>query len=357
MLNRKEFIKRLGALSATSLLGFGYAKGNSLFEYQSSPSEFSVLDLHCHPGSFFMKGIPGYGGDARVLKTVSEMKPGKLAGAFISMVMDLPILKIGETGVVPARAFNKGEAWQEYKRQLSIFTEVFKVNDMQHATTFSDLNTIKNADKIAAFLSCEGGDFLESADQLDDVYADGVRSIQLVHYAPNSLGDLQTHEPQHTGLSLLGKEIVKKMNALGMVIDVAHASFQTVKDVVDRTQAPIILSHSILKMEPGRPIEARAITVEHAKLIAATGGVIGAWPSGFNKSFDEFVENILRLADVVGIDHVGLGTDMDSNFRPVLSSYQQLPQWTAALKAKGLSNNEVKKITSGNAERVLENIL
>ena len=357
MLTRKEFIKRLGAVSVTSFLGFGYAKGNSLFEYQSSDSDFPVFDLHCHPGSFFMKGIPGYGGDARVLKTVSDMKPGKLSGAFISLVMDLPILKIGETGVVPARTFNKGEAWQEYKRQFSIFKEMFKINDLQHATSFSDLTTIEKAEKIAAFLSCEGGDFLESADQLDDVYADGVRSVQLVHYAPNLLGDLQTHEPQHNGLSQLGKEIVKKMNAKGMVIDVAHASFQTVKDVVDRTQAPIILSHSILKMEPGRPIEARAITVEHARLIAATGGVIGAWPSGFNKSFDEFIENIVRLIDVVGIDHVGLGTDMDSNFKPVLSSYQQLPQWTAALKAKGLSDNDVLKITSGNAERVLKQIL
>jgi membrane dipeptidase len=142
-----------------------------------------------------------------------------------------------------------------------------------------------------------------------------------------------------------------------MVIDVAHASMMTVQDVVYITEAPIILSHSILKIDDSRPLSKRAITPEHAKLVASTGGVIGAWPSGFNNSFEEFVDNTLRLADVAGIDHVGLGTDMDGNFKPVLDSYLQLPKWADALKAKGLSTEEVGKIMGGNAKRVLTKVI
>ena len=189
------------------------------------------------------------------------------------------------------------------------------------------------------------------------MYEDGVRSLQIVHYAPNPLGDLQTEASQHNGLSASGKEVVKKLNTLGMVIDVAHASFKTVQDTASITAAPIILSHSILKMEEDRPLSKRAISVEHAKVVASTGGVIGAWPSGFNKSFDEFVDNMLRLVDAVGIDHVGLGTDMDGNFKPVLSSYLQLPQLIEALKIKGLSSNDVSKLMGVNAKRVLASVL
>ncbi len=352
MITRKTFLQHMATVAAMSVTGFGFSRFKSSVE-----SSFSVFDLHCHPGNFFMKGIPIYPGDDGVAKTVADMKDGNLCGAFFSMVMDMPILKRTETGISPARSFDKGEAWKEYKRQLEIANSIFLFIEANRSTQLRDLSIFGNNGKIAAFLSCEGGDFINSANQLDEVFADGVRSIQLVHYAPNPLGDLQTHEPQHNGLSALGKDVVKKMNDLGMVIDVAHASYKTVQDVADITQAPIILSHSILKMEPNRPIAARAISVDHAKLIARTGGVIGAWPSGFSKNFDEFVDNTLRLADVVGIDHVGLGTDMDSNFKPVLDNYNQIPKWMEALHAKGLSDDEVKKIAGGNAKRVLQTVL
>ena len=151
--------------------------------------------------------------------------------------------------------------------------------------------------------------------------------------------------------------MVKRATAAGMVIDVAHASFDTVRDVASRTSAPIILSHSILKIDDSRPLAARAISVEHAKLVAKTGGVIGAWPSGFNASFDEFVDNTKRLVDEIGIDHVGLGTDMDGNFRPVLSSYAQLKEWAAALQAKGFTSAEVAKVMGGNMQRVLSQVI
>jgi len=354
MITRKKFIQQtIAATAGTALLGFKSIDSKWLTKI-SPAVDFITFDLHAHPGRFYRRGMSEYTGDEAVRKTVDEMNAGGLYGAFFSVVVDTLVTQVTTKGVVPARQFEKGEAWKECKRQLAELQSLCKDLPLRQATKLSDLQDNK---KVAAFFACEGGDFLESTDQLDELYAMGVRCIQLVHYAPNPLGDLQTSASQHNGLSKTGKAVVKKMNDLGMVIDVAHASFKTVQDVAAITNKPIILSHSILKLEEDRPISARAITVEHAKSVASTGGVIGAWPSGFSTSFDDYINNIMRLVDVVGVDHVGLGTDMDSNFKPVLDSYLQLEKWTSALSAKGLKDEEVKKLAGGNAVRVLGLVL
>ncbi len=324
----------------------------------SFPTEYLSFDLHSHPGSFYGKGLKDYTGDAGVIKTTTEMNTGGLTGAFIALVADMPILERTPTGIKPGKPYAPGEAWKEYLRQMTALKELLKTLPVALATNVNDLDKAFRNKKTAAFIACEGGDFLDGKPELlDQMYVDGVRSMQVVHYAQNALGDLQTEAPVYNGLSASGKEVVKKMNKLGMVVDVAHASFKTAQDVVSVTTKPIILSHSILKLEDTRPLSKRAITPEHAKLVASTGGVVGAWPSGFNNSFDEFVDNTMRLVDVAGIDHVGLGTDMDSNFKPVLDSYLQLPKWADSLKAKGLSTAEVGKIMGGNAKRVLSKVL
>jgi membrane dipeptidase len=85
--------------------------------------------------------------------------------------------------------------------------------------------------------------------------------------------------------------------------------------------------------------------------------VIGAWPSATNASFAEFVENTKRLADVVGVEHVGLGTDMDGNLRPVLSSYRQFPEWTAALATQGFTAREVAQMAGENMARMIGQVI
>ena len=354
MLKRRQFIQRTSTAAITGFLGLTHCTGVSNKKGSKEDVSSFTFDLHCHPGFFFAKGTDRYPGDEAFIKTVNEMNKGGLSGAFFSTVSDAPIIKITENGVVPARTFDKGEAWSDYKRQLTILKDLLGTVNARIATKLSDL---KNDETVAAFISCEGGDFIEGMGRLDEAYADGVRSVQLVHYAPNQLGDLQTEATMHDGLSALGKDTVVKMNELGMVIDVAHASYEMVKKVAAATSSPIILSHSILKAEPNRPIAVRAVTADYAKAVAETGGVIGAWPSGFNSSFDDYIDNILRLVDVVGIDHVGLGTDMDANYKPVFDSYLQLPDWIKALSKKGLSEDEVKRLAGGNMVRVLREVL
>lgn len=353
MQTRKQFLcTTLSFVSGTTILK------RNLFDksVHQAPDVFSpTFDLHSHAGRLFAIDKTDPAKFTGANKTLGEMNKAHLSGAFFTLVADNKIIKTGPTGIQATRKFEPNEAWEDYKSQLKNMKDFFASAAVRNATRASDL---KKADSVAAFIAVEGGDFLEGkVERLDEVYDDGIRSIQLVHYAPNDIGDLQTAEPAHNGLSTFGKDVVRKMNKLGLVIDVAHATYQTVKDVARLSDSPIMLSHSILEMEPDRPIAKRAISTEHAKAVAQTSGLIGAWPSGFNKSFEEFVDNTLRLVDVVGIDHVGIGTDMDGNFKPVLSSYTQYPFFADALKNKGLSQAEVDKIMGGNASVLLNKVL
>jgi membrane dipeptidase len=354
MIPRRQFLhESLLATAGLALLPGVIAADDGLS--QDAPVTF---DLHSHPGAYFQKGKPEYQGDAAIVKTVTGMRDAKVTGAFFSLVADAPLIDLTPNGVVTRGTYAAGDGEREYVRQLAILKELLKTTPAFLATRTSDLRRAQREQRVAAFLACEGGEFLDGKpERIDQLHADGVRSLQIVHYVPNVLGDLQTQPRQHGGLSSLGKAVVKRATAAGMVLDVAHAAFDTVRDVAYSTSAPIILSHSILKIDDSRPLAARAITEEHAKLVAKTGGVIGAWPSGFNASFDEFVDNTKRLIDLVGIDHVGLGTDMDGNFKPVLSSYSQVADWANALQAKGLSRSDVAKVRGGNMQRVLMQVI
>ncbi len=317
-----------------------------------------AFDLHTHPGAFFRRGTAEASPPDAELRTVTDMRAGALTGAFFSIVSDGPLIQLTDKGVVVRGAFNPGEARRDYERQLALFKGMLTTVPAFHATTAVDLLRAKRVGQVAAFLGCEGGECLDGQpERVHQLYADGVRSIQLVHYVPSALGDLQTQPAQHNGLSAFGKGVVKEMNKANMLIDVAHAAMSTVKQVVSLTTAPIMLSHSLLAMEPDRLLAARAITPEHAKLVAGTGGVIGMWPSGFNRSFAEFVDNTKRLIDVVGIDHVGLGTDMDGNLKPVFTSFVQLKDWRAGLRDRGFGDEDVEKVLGGNVQRMLRKVI
>jgi len=219
-------------------------------EAQRPPLSF---DLHTHPGAFFNKGKPGYVGDDSLGGTVRGMRGGRLTGAFFSLVADAPLIELTPTGVKTRGAYTPGEAVREYERQLALLRAQLRGTPAFAATRADDLLRAQREHTVAAFLACEGGEFLDGdAAHVDRLYADGIRSLQLVHYVPSALGDLQTQPPEHHGLSALGRAVVSRCNARGMLIDVAHASMETVQQVAARTTAPIILSHSILSMDSGR---------------------------------------------------------------------------------------------------------
>lgn len=348
MTSRRDFLR-------TSLLASGaMAIGQGTSCVPRPPlTTAPAFDLHLHPGLFGLKGTARYGGDAAVLATLAAMRQAEVHG-FVSLVADGPLIQLGDNGVSVLGGYKPGEAQAEFTRQLAIARAMLPQGAARIVTSVAAFEAAQAAGVTGAWLACEGSEFLDGdAARVDVLHEAGVRSIQLVHYAPNAAGDLQTQPAQHGGLSAFGKATVKRMNERRMLIDVAHAALPTVKDVVALTQAPIMLSHSMLFVDASRVLAARTITPDHARLVASTGGVIGMWPSATNLSFDEFVDNTKRLVDVVGVDHVGLGTDMDGNLRPVLAHYRQVADWRAGLRARGFSADEVAKMAGGNALRVL----
>ncbi len=350
-MNRKEFLYNSSILFGATLLGCNpSAKKNGTDEIQS----FN-FDLHTHPGTFFNKGSEDYAGDEAFIQRVREMKVKGISGAFFCLVADWPLLELTDKGVITNGSFSGEEGWKVFQDQLTILKDLISRSEAKLAFTGDELH---QGDQVKAYLACEGGDFLVgNLERVEVAYQEGLRSIQLVHYAPNDLGDLQTWESQHGGLSDFGKKVVRKMNELGMIIDLAHASAETVKHAADITDSPILLSHSILNVGKDSPVSARTISIEHAKMIANTGGLIGLWPSGYSDSLDEFVEQTLRLVDVVGVDHVGIGTDMDANYKPVISNYEEFIDCRKALASKGLSPEDIHKIAGGNAQRILKEVL
>ena len=170
-----------------------------------------------------------------------------------------------------------------------------------------------------------------------------------MHYNINAVADIQTEEPRHHGLTPFGAQVIREMNRLGLIVDVAHATEQVTRDVVDITTRPIMLSHTALRRTPRK--YTRFIYADHARLIASTGGVIGVWPAG-RGGLERWTRRFRRLADLVGPEHLAVGTDMDGLRNTVFDDYAELPNLAAALLAAEFSKSEAAGILGGNFMRI-----
>lgn len=319
-----------------------------------------AIDVHCHPGMFFFEGTQpedpmlakmasAAGFEAR---TVADMAAGGCNAALFATVADIRLIGAGKQGLFARREFEEGEAYQNHLRQLATLNRMVEEGLVAQARTPADILAAKQSGKTAAIFSCEGGDFLEeNIDRVEEAWNAGIRSIGLVHYHVNHMGDIQTAEPVHHGLTRFGKQAVQEMNRVGMIIDLAHATYSTSKDAIAASTQPVMVSHSFLADEQTQ--NPRLLSADHALMVAETGGVIGAWPTGIgNPDFSSFVDRLLRLVDVVGVDHVSLGTDMDANYKPVFTNYRQMPYLPALLKRHSMTDDEIAKILGGNFMRV-----
>ena len=223
--------------------------------------------------------------------------------------------------------------------------------------------------KVAFLLGIEGGDFLQGDIQnLKKVYDMGVRVICLIHYSKNDIGtpcaewghsDEKSKENEFSGLTNFGVEVVKEMNKLGMLIDVAHASKQVTLDIAKVTKKPIISSHTGVKALHDF---LRYLSDEEIEAIAKTGGCIGLWPFRHERSaknISELVEQAKYIADLVGVEHVGIGTDMNGVPQTIegYNSEFDLPKIAEALFEVGFSESDVRKILGENFLHLLHEIL
>jgi len=320
--------------------------------------EHVSVDVHCHAGRFFLEGLPPDNAAAVALgapfadQALEELNAGRVSAAVFAAVADLRVLEVSARGVHATRDFVPGEAYADYQRQIAQLKLILARDSSGAAYAPEDIRRAARGGRTVAVLGVEGGDFIEDQPQrAAAAFADGVRVVTLVHYHVNQIGDIQTEPPVHQGLTPLGGDIVRAMNAAGILIDLAHATLEVTRDVVQISQAPVMISHTNLVSETAP--HPRLITLEHAKLVTARGGLIGSVPWGVGQSsFADYIDSLLRLSAAVGVDHVAIGTDMDATIRPVLKNYRDWSLLPAALLAKGMHGREVAKIMGENFLRV-----
>src|SRR3954462_3686918 len=189
--------------------------------------------------------------------------------------------------------------------------EIVAHHGLRRALSAADLEAAHQSGQPTIVADVEGLDFLErKLERLEEAHQRGIRHLQLVHYTPNDIGDFQTGVVTHQGLTDFGAEVIRACHRLGFVCDVAHATEDTVKQAVKGATRPLLLSHTALsgsRAMGATPLTARQISPDHARAIAETGGAIGIWH--FFPSLEKYVEGLKEMVDVVGVEHVCIGTD------------------------------------------------
>ena len=281
-------------------------------------------------------------------------------------------------------------------------------NDLMLATTAADIRRAAAEHKIAALMGMEGGHMIDDDVRLLRVYAAlGVRYMTLTHFKNNNWADSSTDKPAHNGLTAMGKDIIREMNRLGMMVDISHVADKTFWDAIETTRAPVLASHSSVRSIANHP---RNMTDDMLRGVAKNGGVVmindhAAFLSeefrvasekrsgpvaesmaamskkcGGNEacttmeseridheamakgelpkvSWEKIVEHIDHAVKVAGADHVGLGSDFDGATMPIgMEDASKLPKITDALLKKGYSETDIEKILGGNILRVMEQV-
>jgi membrane dipeptidase len=320
---------------------------------ESAPS----VDIHSHAGHLIgTRRVRGGGAFAPVAE---PMRKGGMAVICHAVVADSPATHIeGQGRIRPYRTPDPGELYQYSQLSFTRLHNLVREQGLKLIKTPADLRAAR-AGTPSSIIASEGADWLEGQiDRVDEAHGKwDLRHLQLTHYRPNELGDIQTEPPVHGGLSDFGAEVVRRCNRTGVVVDVAHGTYDLVKRAASVTTKPLILSHTSL-IGGGRvqQMYTRLISTDHARVIASTGGVIGVWPpADYVMSLPGLAAAMAKMVDAIGIDHVGLGSDMEGLLGPsVFPDYEHLPALAEALLDVGFHVPETIKILGGNYARVFE---
>jgi membrane dipeptidase len=234
-----------------------------------------------------------------------EMKKSGLSAICMTFAVDRPKLT------------EPGQAYERFVNGLDAMDEFLKNNSITRSFNLSDLQLAHKENKATVIQSVEGGHFLEGQlKRLEVAYKRGLRLLGLLHDEQPSvpIGDIYTDPPQYGGLTEFGVSIIKECNKLGILIDLTHCSNDAINAALKASSKPVIISHTGLDTQLGKDekfasmMKPRLISKEQAKIVADAGGVIGVWTHLAETPF-AYAQNIRAMADVVGVDHVCIGTD------------------------------------------------
>lgn len=210
-----------------------------------------------------------------------------------------------------------GEAYQRFLNGLTAMDKVLQANAMKRSLSLPEVKAAHDKHIPTVIQSVEGCHFLEGKlGRLNVAYDRGLRHLGLLHDSDASvpLGDVYTNPPTFNGLTRFGAAVIKECNRLGILIDLAHASNDTINAALKITEHPVLISHTGLNTQIGQNADMakmmmpRLISKEQAKIVAGADGVIGVWTHLADTPL-QYAQNIRAMVDIIGVDHVAIGTD------------------------------------------------
>jgi membrane dipeptidase len=250
-----------------------------------------------------------------------------------------------------------GEVYALSADRLARINKTIELGYAMHANTPGSVLEARQSNQVAIMPALEGADALEGdINNLYEMHANGLRLIQLMHFRNNELGHTQTWPYSPGGLTEFGRLVVQESNRLGLVIDLAHSSEQTIAEVLELSIHPIIFSHGGVREFTDHD---RAVTDDQIRAISAKGGIIGIWPHGrYIEDVAEMVDYMEHVIKIGGVDHVGIGSDLRG-----ISAYVKGFDETANFHAiaaefltRGYSNEDVGKVMGGNFFRLWQTV-
>ena len=316
-----------------------------------------TLDTHCDTPMFFPQGIHFNHRDSKILVDLHKMNEGRQDATI--MVAYLPQPKIGETFSSLVDFDVQGPL--EYADL--IFDKIEEITEANRkyisiARTPGDLYEDKRNGRKSIMLGIENGIALNGQLQNLQHFAQrGVVYITLCHNGDNEICDSAKGCNTHGGVSRFGEQVIREMNRLGIMVDMSHAAEKSFYDALEISSMPIVCSHSSSRALCDHP---RNLTDDQMRALAAKGGVAQTtlYPGFLKKDGEatiiDAIEHLEHAIKIMGIDHVGLGTDFDGDGGVKgLADSSELINFTRQLLARRYSERDIQKIWGGNFLRVM----
>ncbi len=210
-----------------------------------------------------------------------------------------------------------GNPYDRFTTGLNSLDRQLERNHMKRALTAADIRSAHQHDQPAAIQAMEGAQFLEGhLERVEGAYHRGLRLLGVLHESDASvpLGDVYTRPPRFGGLTAFGSSVIKECNRLGILLDLAHANVETTAAALKLSTRPVIVSHTGLDTRLGSDphmagmMRPRLIGKDEANMVAHAGGLVGVWTHLSDTPLG-YAQNIRALVDVIGVDHVCIGTD------------------------------------------------
>jgi len=316
-----------------------------------------IADMHAHL-FFFGSNTPA---KWPLRKTMAR---GGVTLAAWSIVGDVPWIRPTKSGLKQVATPKAGEASAWFRDELKRVKRHLDEQELKIVKEPQDVGRAQ-AGEPHVVLAVEGASFLDDdPDMLTFAYDEGVRHVQLVHYIRNTLGDFQTGKVENDGLTTRGTDIVSACNRLGILIDLAHCTPAAVTQALAVSKVPMVWSHGSVSRDANGQTskvawKARQLPLPEARAIAQKGGVVGLWPlrSDVGGSVAAYADRLTQMADWLGEDHVGFGTDMNAISNPAIRHYGDLRSVLDYWAERGVDAARIRKIAIENYARVLKQAL